>query len=185
MKKILLAAAVGLLSMGGVKAQTTVGIKGGLNVATVRLPIKNEEAVTGIHAGIFFSTPISTKFALQPEILYSKQGVKTPDYTYHYHYLNVPLIFKGTITEGLHLQFGPQFGILLAADRREGRNSLDITENMNRYDGALALGLGYDIGSWQLSTRYNLGISDIRDEREKGNDYTNQVVQLSLGYKIR
>ncbi|AKQ46127.1 hypothetical protein TH63_11575 [Rufibacter radiotolerans] len=185
MKKFVLAGALALLSIVGVQAQTTIGIKGGLNVATVRIPGTHVDPLVGFHAGLFASTPISSKFALQPEILYSKQGVETRDYIDRYHYLNIPLIFKGTLTGGLHAQFGPQFGILLAADRQEGRYSQDITDKLNRYDGALALGLGYDVGSWQVSARYNVGLSDTRDEHMKGVNYANNVFQLSLGYKIR
>ncbi|WP_460894549.1 porin family protein [Rufibacter soli] len=185
MKKLLLASAVSLLSLGSAWAQTTIGLKGGLNVATVRVPGGKVDPVLGVHAGLFASAPISSKFALQPEILYSKQGVQTRDYTDHYHYLNIPLIFKGTISGGFHVQVGPQFGVLLSASRQYGKTSVDLTDDLNRYDGALALGFGYDVGAWQVSGRYNVGLSDTRDEHEKGVNYANNVFQLSLGYKIR
>lgn len=185
MRKLLLVAAACLLGSWGAQAQTTIGLKGGLNVATVRMSGKGTDPLVGLHAGVFASSPISAKFALQPEILYSQQGVKTREYDYQYHYLNIPLIFKGSISGGLHAQLGPQFGILLAAKRKEGKTTRDVTDGQNRYDGALALGLGYDVGSWQLSARYNLGLSDTRDERDDNLDYANNVFQLSLGYKIR
>ncbi|KAA3439179.1 porin family protein [Rufibacter hautae] len=185
MKKFLSVAALFLFFALGAHAQTSLGLKGGLNVSTIRIPNVDIDPRLGVHFGGFASTPISSRFALQPEIVYSQQGVKANQYTYTYHYLNVPLIFKGTISGGLHLQVGPQFGILLAADRKEGRTTLDITDSRNRYDGAIALGLGYDVSAWQISARYNLGLSDVRDGSDNGINHTNNVFQLSLGYKFR
>ncbi|WP_207435831.1 porin family protein [Sabulibacter ruber] len=185
MKKLLLAGALLVLGAFGAEAQTRLGIKGGLNVSSVRIPNTELHPRLGVHVGGFASTPISRSFALQPEVLYSQQGVETDDFVYTYHYLNVPLIFKGYISGGLHAQVGPQFGVLLAANRREGKVSRDITENRNRYDGAIALGLGYDVSSWQVSARYNLGLSDTRDNSDSGISHANNVFQLSLGYKFR
>ncbi|WP_205502989.1 porin family protein [Rufibacter psychrotolerans] len=185
MKKLLLAGALVVWAALGTQAQTRLGIKGGLNVASVRMPNEDLQPRLGVHVGGFASTPISRSFALQPEVLYSQQGVETDDFVYTYHYLNVPLIFKGTISGGLHAQVGPQFGILLAANRKRGKTTQDITDSRNRYDGAVALGLGYDVSSWQVSARYNLGLSDTRDDSDSGINHTNNVFQLSLGYKFR
>ncbi|ALI97989.1 porin family protein [Rufibacter tibetensis] len=191
MKKIFLAAAIMISGALGAQAQTSLGIKGGINVATIRPLYEPNEPRIGAHVGLFASTPISGRFALQPELLYSQQGVETDRYTYTYHYLNIPLIFKGTLSGGLHLQVGPQFGVLLASNRKEGKSSLDITESMNRYDGALALGLGYDVAEWQISARYNFGLSDIRETKNgdlnlgRGDNLTNDVFQFSLGYRFR
>jgi len=185
MKKILLSGVIALSCMLGAKAQTSFGIKGGLNVSTIRIPNMDLEPRPGVHAGVFASSPISGSFALQPEILYSQQGVYANQYTYTLHYLNIPLIFKGTIAGGFHAQVGPQFGILLDASRKEGNTSIDITENRNRYDAAVALGLGYDLAAWQLSARYNLGLSDTREESGNDINQVNNVFQLSLGYRFR
>lgn len=185
MKKFLSVAALVLFFALGAQAQTSLGLKGGLNVSTIRIPNVDIDPKIGVHFGGFASTPISSRFALQPEVVYSQQGVKANQYDYTYHYLNIPLIFKGTISGGFHLQVGPQFGILLAANRKEGRTTLDITDSRNRYDGAIALGLGYDVDAWQISARYNLGLSDVRDDSDNGINHTNNVFQLSLGYRFR
>jgi hypothetical protein len=185
MNKLIATAVLVLFGVIGVHAQTTLGIKGGLNVATIRIPGEVVDPRIGFHVGGFASTPISSRFALQPEVLYSKQGVETRHDVYTFHYINIPLIFKGSIAGGLHVQVGPQFGVLLDAERRTGNVSYDITESRNRYDGAIALGLGYDVGSWQVSGRYNVGLSDTRDGRDGGKYHANNVFQLSLGYKVR
>ncbi|WP_181305887.1 porin family protein [Rufibacter sp. XAAS-G3-1] len=185
MKKILLLVAVVLSFVAAAEAQTRLGIKGGLNVATIRFPNTDIDPRLGVHVGGFASTPISSRFAIQPEVVYSQQGVETGETKHTYHYLNVPLIFKGTISGGLHVQVGPQFGILLAANERKGNVTVDVTESKNRYDGAIGLGLGYDVSGWQISARYNLGLSDTRDDSDSGINFANNVFQLSLGYKFR
>ncbi|MFB9864141.1 PorT family protein [Rufibacter immobilis] len=185
MKKLLFAGAFALMSVVAANAQTSLGVKAGLNVASIRIPGTDIDPRIGVHAGFFASTPISKSFALQPEILYSQQGVKTEGTTFTYHYLNIPLIFKGYISGGLHAQVGPQFGVLLSAKREKGKTSTDITDSQNRYDGAVALGLGYDVSSWQVSARVNLGLSDTRDDPDGGANRSNNVFQLSLGYKFR
>jgi hypothetical protein len=185
MKKILLLLAVVLSFALGTQAQTRLGIKAGLNVASIRFPNTDLDPRLGVHVGGFASTPLSSRFALQPEVVYSQQGVKTGPTDHIYHYLNVPLIFKGTIAGGLHLQVGPQFGILLAAKEKRGNVTVDVTDSRNRYDAAIGLGLGYDLTDWQVSARYNLGLSDIREDSDSGINFANNVFQLSLGYKFR
>ncbi|MBA9075739.1 MULTISPECIES: porin family protein [Rufibacter] len=184
MKKLFTLIIVAFLGSLGAQAQTSFGIKGGLNVANEGGDAKGTDPITGVHVGGFASTSISSRFGFQPELLYSLQGYKQGKYTVHYHYLNVPLIFKVGISGGLHAQLGPQFGILLAASRKEGKHSDDIEEDRNKYDGAIALGLGYDLSRLQFSVRYNIGVSDTRDSNEKGVAYTNNVLQLSVGFRL-
>ena len=184
MKKMILLGVFALLSVVGAQAQTSFGLKVGLNVANIGGDARNTDPRTGVHAGFFATAPISERFAIQPELLYSQQGFKTDDFTYTYHYLNIPLIFKGTISGGFHLQVGPQFGILLDANRKRGRETLDVGDNMNKFDGAVALGLGYDVSVLQVSARYNLGLSDTQDGNVQGASYPNNVFQLSVGVKL-
>lgn len=184
MKFFILAGALLLSTAASSLAQTTYGIKGGLNISTVRWDRNDVKATAGFHVGGFVSAPISGLFALQPEVLYSQQGFETDVFKYRYHYLNVPLIFKGTIAGGLHAQLGPQFGILIRANRVTGKLSEDITESKNKFDGALALGLGYDVSSLHFSARYNLGLSDTRQDGNGFSGHTNNVFQLSVGIRL-
>ncbi|QHL87142.1 outer membrane beta-barrel protein [Nibribacter ruber] len=184
MKRMILLGAFALISVVGAQAQTNFGIKVGLNVANIGGDAKNTDPRTGVHAGFFATAPISDRFAIQPEVLYSQQGYKSGKSTFTLHYLNIPLIFKGTISGGFHLQVGPQFGILLDAKQKVGNTTYDISDNLNKYDGAVALGLGYDLSRLQVSARYNLGLSDIADGNIKGESYPNNVFQLSVGVKM-
>ncbi|MFC6997852.1 porin family protein [Rufibacter roseus] len=182
MKKLIIAGAIMLLSSAGAFAQTSYGLKGGLNISSVRIPDSNVKSLLGFHVGGFTTTQISDRFALQPELLYSQQGYKDAKYDYRFHYLNVPLIFKGTIAGGLHAQVGPQFGILLNATRKEGKVSEDITKK--KFDSAVGLGFGYDMSVLQFSARYNLGLTDTNDNGLGFNGFTNNVFQLSVGVSL-
>lgn len=182
MKRIMLAGAILLLSSLSSLAQTSYGIKVGLNVSSVRIPDKDVKPLFGFHVGGFTTTQISDRFALQPELLYSQQGYKKNDTDFRYHYLNVPLIFKGTIAGGLHAQVGPQFGILLSATEKKDKTSTDISRK--KFDSAIGLGFGYDLSSIQVSARYNLGLSDTNDSDLGFNGFTNNVFQLSIGVSL-
>lgn len=185
MKRVVLVGALMLLSMAASLAQTSVGIKGGVNFANIGGDAKGTDMRLGLHAGFFASTSLAGNFGFQPEVLYSQQGFKYSDNNKAiYHYINVPLMFKFTMIEGLHLQAGPQVGYLLSARQRIGNTITVQTGSFNRFDAAVGLGLGYDFSDFQVSARYNLGLTDTRDSDQKGVSYPNNVIQLSLGIRL-
>lgn len=61
------------------KKDMSFGIKGVLNISSisnVEGDGLNSSSLVGFHAGFFGEFMISDKFAIQPEVLYSTQGVK-------------------------------------------------------------------------------------------------------------
>ena len=76
MKKIFL-----LIVMAGsfaaAKAQISYGVKGGLNVANIGgEDIDDNKAKLGFHLGGFVGVSIAENISIQPELVYSLQGVK-------------------------------------------------------------------------------------------------------------
>lgn len=130
------------------------GVKAGLNVAgfiaddDLQIYEDNGAARLGVNGGFYAIFPISENFSIQPEILYSLQGVSIVDpeiyvdYTYvenifgpdyvepdvdvygdvvareNLHYLNVPILANIGIAEGISFQIGPQLGFLMNATAR-------------------------------------------------------------------
>src|SRR6478609_2447999 len=89
------------------QAEVAFGIKGGLNFA--KLDVKSSASTnydnrTGYHAGASALIKI-TAFAIQPEILFSKQGttykVNTSSYEANFDYINVPIMLKFYLPLGL------------------------------------------------------------------------------------
>jgi len=161
-------------------AQTTYGIKAGGNIAT----LAGAEGVTtkiGFHVGGVIDFKMSEKFSLQPELLYSTQGagsVAESSYKINFNYLNLPIIAKYYLAEGISLEAGPQVGVAVTLEDSEGTD-LELTHE--NFDYGLNLGGGYELPTGLfVQVRYYLGLMNI----SLADDYKNSVMQFSVGYKF-
>lgn len=183
------------VSTAFVTAQSTAfGVKAGLNLSNLTGgdPGATYDSRSGFHAGIFMREKFS-KVAIQPEILLSTQSTDVSstafgDYQDKFAYLNVPIMLKFYIIDGLNIHAGPQFGFLLDGDRTYsgplGSGSDDIKDYYKSSDISLSLGAGWDI-PFGLSAdfRYNIGVQDI-NEASSGEKVQSRVFQLSLGWNF-
>lgn len=195
MKKIILSAiALGAFSFAA-QAQTPdlkLGAKAGVNLAN----ITNAEAdmKTGFHVGVLAEIFINEKFSVQPELLYSSQGAKSKvegiEYKSSLDYINIPIMAKYYVMDGLSVQAGPQVGFLVKAeDEISGgiaSGTRDIKDELQSVDFGINLGAGYELPMGVFfDARYNLGLSKINKESESGmKDLKNGVFQISVGYKF-
>ena len=208
MKKLILATVVTFISATGIYAQsddttTQFGVKGGVNLATVRGDdIGEKNQLTSFHLGLFMEIPISGRFSFQPEVLYSGQGynmVENNDFTgevdYKVDYIQVPLMAKIYLVKGLYAEAGPQFGFKVKEeiDFKSDASSGDITidpddSQIKGFDTNLALGAGYKFDNGlSLSARYNHGLTSIfKDDAPLiGNaDVKNSVWQFGVGFSF-
>ncbi|MBX2971353.1 MAG: PorT family protein [Cyclobacteriaceae bacterium] len=167
------------------QAQFSVGIKGGLNFAKFDASdfggsIKNK---TGFHGGAFALIKL-TKIGIQPELIFSQQGSKfridSSDGEGNFDYINIPVMLKLYTIAGINLQVGPQFGFLSRAEI-DGDN---VKSSFKGSDLSLGIGAGWDLPfGLTIDARYNLGLSKI-DDSPAMETIKNQVIQVSLGYKI-
>lgn len=166
------------------------GVKGGVNIATiVGDETSGTDSRTSFYVGGFTQVELSDKFAFQPEILYSSQGVEGNengfDMTLKLDYLTIPLMAKYYITENFTLDVGPQLGFLLQADAETMGISVDFKDYMKNFDFGLNFGLGYEFDKFAINGRYNVGLSDIWDSAEfEEFDNQNSVIQLGIAYKF-
>ncbi len=205
MKKQVILIAVAIFSFGAMQAQDIrFGAKAGVNFASIGGEDTDAEGKTGFHIGGLVEIMLTDQFAIQPELLYSAQGAKTEEVQggitfkdkLKLDYINIPIMAKYYVTEGLALEAGPQIGFLVSANTEfevEGDDDdnfefesgeEDISEFINGLDLAVGLGASYrlDMGVF-FGVRYNLGLSNINDF-EGSDDFKqqNNVFQLSVGY---
>ena len=87
MKKIILIIAFTIILIPTVKSQEKIqfGVKGGVNFTTMTSNdyLYDEKYKTGFYLGATVEIPLGKKFSIQPEILYSKQGVKGNVFLYY------------------------------------------------------------------------------------------------------
>lgn len=218
-KKLFLAVAVSFTTFSTALAQDSdFGIKAGVNYSTLS---GNEEAgieyLLGFHAGLIAEFELSPRFAIQPELVYSLEGTESAvtmeedDFFFSSEqkiklgYLNLPLMAKFYVTEGLSLQAGPQISYLLSGKNEYTISSNmgedlevnesgteDIKEDLKSFSFGLNFGLGYEFSSLFLQARYHLGVTDINDFQPDPEDEVdvdlgkikNSGFQLSVGYKF-
>lgn len=190
------------MCFAGAQAQEyfNFGIKGGVNFANFTgddaddADFKNR---TGFHIGLLAEIMVAEKFALQPEILYSSQGGKSRfqdfdefageemDIQFKVDYISVPVMLKYFVVPGLSVGAGPQFSFLVDSEAEasfEGEEaSVDITDETEKFDLGLAVGLGYGLpGGFLVQARYVRGFSDVYSE----SNLRNSIFQVSVGYKF-
>lgn len=159
------------------------GVKGGVNVSSIG---GNRYAGLGglgskvsFHLGAVVEIPISGKLAVQPELLFSSQGsnwtLNSSAEKLKLDYVNLPVLVKYYVIEGLSAEAGPLAGFLLSTNAdKDDYKSLDI---------AIAIGASYKISdAIFVGLRYNKGIMNINNDPEFNGSNRNNVFQISVGY---
>jgi len=192
MKKSILFMAAFVLSTTFAAAQEYVyfGIKGGVNFSTFSgdgfSDFNDESARTAYHLGLLAEVPVSDRFSVQPEVLYSAQGFDiirredNADIKHQLDYVNIPVLAKFYLTDGFSLEAGPQLGFIVNDQIGDGDNDVNFyDDDRNDLDVSLGLGPSYKFNNFFLYGRYNAGLTDIYDRQ--GADAKNSVVQAGVG----
>ena len=181
-----------ILALTSISAQEVLfGAKAGVNFASITGEDTDDlDGITAFHFGAVVEIPVSEKFSIQPELLYSAQGAKFSedgmDIDLKLNYINLPVLAKFYVADGFSIEAGPQFGILLDAEVEGDGMSLDIKDNVTSLDIGVDFGLGYKLDNGlNFGARYNLGLTDGNDDPEFfGSDeaFKNSVLQLYVGF---
>lgn len=136
------------------RGHINLGVKAGVNAYNIH----NDNGVKydsklGFNIGMLAHIHFNSRFAFQPEIVYSSQGAKLGNDTYKLDYINIPVMFQYMYDNGFRLQAGPQIGFLTKT------NLNDISP----IDFAIGLGASYVVPStgFGVDARYNLGLTNI------------------------
>jgi len=170
---------------GAFSQELEVGIKGGLNIATLGKSDLGFMSRIAYHLGgtaEFITTPF---FSVQMELMYSLQGAavdRSQNIYLSYHYLNLPILAKAYFYEDACFEIGFQYGRLLKAVNESYLGTQE--DAINKNDFSAVFGLAYKLNEkFNFGIRYNLGITntanrDIIYELR----HTNRVLQISIGY---
>jgi hypothetical protein len=191
--KMTIALAVALLvSAASANAQTSFGVKAGLNLANLSIEDADDtfdpENRTGFVAGAFVTIRGGGIFAFQPEFLVSQQGAKFSDGLdsgrAKIDYFQVPLLARiGPSIVGLVV--GPSIGFRMNA-KLSGvglAEDEDFSEQIERMDVGLVAGVTGDLGPLVLDGRYTWGLTNIEKE-ETAPKTKNRVISFTLGLRF-
>ena len=160
------------------------GVKGGINVASIGgntyTGLGGLTSKVSFHLGGVAQIPISDKIAVQPELLYSSQGsswdLGTGEDNLKLDYVNLPIIGKYYIIEGLSADAGPLVGFLISSNE-------DDEDRFKKLDVAIAIGASYKLNDHIFfGIRYNKGITNINGDDFDDLKSQNNVFQISAGY---
>lgn len=210
MKNLFFMMLITLFSVISVQAQSDnstpqFGVKGGVNFSSFTGDdIGDVDARTSFNLGVLAEIPISDRFSIQPEVLYSGQGftINQKDHDnvfdtdenteYQLDYIQVPVLAKIYLVKGLNVEVGPQFGFKVneEVDSQPTSDGGDINIDsedsyIKNFDTSLAFGAGYKFDSgFFVSARYTHGLSKIfkDDTILKDLDVKNSVWQFGVGF---
>ncbi len=191
-------------------AQTNYGIKFGAGLSTIALENVPDQLNDDLYkyrtsflAGALISHELSDKFELSSELLYELKGtiLKGDDFTEEnklsLHYISLPVLMQYKFFSRFSIEIGPQIGYRFAVDLEKLAESAPFTAEdifNQAWDFSLNGGLTFYLSKNMLiNTRYTHGlaqVSDLKVTDENGTPtvnvrQTNQMFQLSLGYKFK
>ncbi len=203
------ALAIVLLAMipGAVSAQAELGVRAGLNVASLN-STGNEEVSsrTTVNVGAFLTIPVSSVFGIQIVASFSEKGADRgaggASATVDIGYLQIPVLAKISLPTpgkvGVHFLVGPTFGIRTnCTSMDEGGQSIDCDDSsgpsgdvVKSTDIGVLVGAGLDISvapktSLLVELQYEYGLSDIVDSGVNGTELKNRAFSILAGLSFK
>lgn len=187
MKKVLLSLGLLVGMASAANAQTTFGVKAGLNLSNFTgNDLEGNKNLLGAAAGVMADVGFSDLLSFHPELLFSQKGVRAEDggikAQIRTNYIDLPLLLR-VKADGLFFEAGPQAGFLISQKTEFNGTTLSTsTDGLRKVDIGYIAGVGYHLPvGLELGVRYNGGISDLSDPSDS--DKTrNSVFQFQLGY---
>jgi len=183
--------------------QTQIGVKTGLNIASLNFSGNSFDSKLGFTGGAFFKYQFSEMFALQSEIYYTMKGAtdkfeflvdttyntNTVDLTISYNYLEVPVLVKLMIP--IHdsyikptISAGPFIGLNLTSKVKritKGESEESDVNNVIPVEFGLQFGggIGFMFGRNELGLdfRYIFSLISIIED---GPDIKNNVINFNV-----
>jgi len=212
MRKIVLLIIMAVCGLSQVRGQD-FGVKAGYNYSTFSgetSSLSTIEGLSGFYIGGLVELPISNVLSIQPELIFSRQGVdlrqglknlsiRTDTSEIRLDYLNIPVMAKVNLGP-LFLQGGVQFGFLVSkpeignyiANVRIG--SLLDKDSYNSFDFGVGAGLGFNLNRRLfVEARYTHSLTNVFDPNDNlfktslisnDNNFKNTVLSIGLGVKF-
>ena len=214
MRKIVLLIIMAVCGLSQVRGQD-FGVKAGYNYSTFSgetSSLSTIEGLSGFYIGGLVELPISNVLSIQPELIFSRQGValrqeikgfglnvSINNADIRLDYLNIPVMAKVNLGP-LFLQGGVQFGFLVGKPEvsryitnvRVG--TLLDKDSYNSFDFGVGAGLGFNLNRRLfVEARYTHSLTNVFDPNDdyfkaslisNDNNFKNAVLSVGLGVKF-
>ena len=189
--KLLLTAAITMISMSAFCQKIKIGAKGGVTMNKITGQTFKSEFSYGYHIGGFVSVGLGNKWAIQPEVLFNQINVDTSSQfssVYQFNklssaqlkYLTIPIFLNYNAGRLITLQAGPQFGVLMNKSNTFMQNGKAAFKSG---DLSMVGGVQLNISHFKLYGRYVVGLNSINDIDNK-DKWKSQSIQLGVGLTL-
>ncbi|MCH5717460.1 porin family protein [Niabella hibiscisoli] len=189
-KRLFIIAAIALFSTFSVNAQFHIGIKAGVNAGKIDGKSFKEEFNYSYLLGGFAEIGLGDKVSINPEVLFSQTSATTdtsftntlPNFKNDQikaklNYLSIPILLNLRVVGPIHIEAGPQFGILLNKDKKLLENGQDA---FKKGDFSMVGGAALHFSAFRVTARYVVGLSNVSQVVNQ-DQWKNQALQVSLG----
>lgn len=189
--KLLLAVIITMTTSAAFTQGFKVGIKGGADINKIDgKPFKSQFSY-GYQAGAFAQIGLTSKWGIQPEVLFSQTNIDTSEsfsdiYDFNsvskvkLNYLKIPLLLNYSPNPFVTLQAGPQFSILMDQNSSLTKNGKDA---LSKGDLTMLAGIQLNISKIKIYGRYGVGLNNINDI-DKQDKWKSQNIQVGIGFSI-
>ena len=197
---------------GGSRLPVTFDVVGGINVATVTLPLIPPEFEelgldfsvgnrVGFVGGVLIGIPVADGVAVETGALISFKGASlevtiaglgTATGSIDLTYLDVPGLGRFRVVRGsratVHALAGVTMGLKLSAEQSAsfmGQTMSDDLEGVSGFDLGLTFGGRVEIGRGLVDVRYTFGMLNLAEESGlEGETIKNRVLSLMAGWRF-
>jgi len=182
MKKLIVAVITIFIGTTAFSQEIDLGIKAGANFSNIT-DASGLSNKTGFQAGIFAGIKFTDKVGIQADLLYSQQGAEFDAGEFDLTYVNVPIVLKYYLVQGLNIQAGPQFGFIVDDEIKTVFGDIEESIEAEKTDISGVVGAGYDFPfGLRLDARYNFGLTEV--SKIEGSEGKNSVFSVALGYSF-
>jgi hypothetical protein len=194
MKKVsMLVFAVFVLSVSHIRAQGIhLGVKAGTNLSEINSRSFDNGFQWGFSAGAFAELNFTSKWGLQPELLFSQTNTQTANnfndiylnginsQNVSLNYMTIPVLISWKPIPLLSFQLGPQFGILMNTSETITGNGANAFKSG---EFAVVGGAQVNLGGFVAGARYVSGVTDINNVTS-ADTWKSENIQLYIGLRI-
>jgi hypothetical protein len=187
-------------------AQTTAGIKGGVNFNNVDFTqndipdefLPDFKRRAGIVAGVFVGRDFNARAGVQIEALFSQKATKADlfdiegvpvDTTFTVNYLEIPVLFNARVGNNDQAAFrvyaGPSFAFKLSDSVEIAGVELDEDSGLKSYDAGIVVGASVTIRKFVIDGRYTHGFVNLEDDEPDVINVKNRTITFMIGYAFK